>query len=222
MFKASSANPFYGPHQNRTVARAGVNPEQATGAIVMIHGRGATAESILMLADEFDTNGFHLAAPRANGHQWYPYSFLAPVERNEPGLSSGLQAIHDIIADLEEKGIQKEKIIVMGFSQGACLAGEYVARHPAGYGGLILFSGGLIGENVSAENYSGSLRGTPCFVGSSDPDPHIPVERVHQSCDILSRLGASVTKKIYPGLGHTINKDELEEAHKIIDGITRT
>jgi phospholipase/carboxylesterase len=216
MFRANSENPFQGPHQQTGTATAGAGPEEAIAAMVMIHGRGASAESILALADEFDnTETFHFVAPQAHQFTWYPYSFLEPAERNEPGLSSGLQAIYNIVTDLEHKGIPGEKVILLGFSQGACLASEFVARHPARYGGLVALSGGLIGDSVSAENYSGSLEGTPCFVGCSDTDPHIPVERVHESADILSRLNASVTKKIYPGMGHTVNRDEIEEVKKI-------
>lgn len=219
MFRATSENPFQGPHQNIPVARSGIDPDRATGAIVMIHGRGASAESILTLAHEFDTHGLHLAAPRASGHQWYPTSFMAPTEQNEPGLSSGLQAIYDIISNLESQGISKEKIILLGFSQGACLATEFIARHPAQYGGLIAFSGGLIGETVSLKNYSGSLEHTPCFLGCSDIDPHIPRERVHTSGEILESLGASVTVKIYPGMGHTINQEEISKAQLIVRSI---
>lgn len=220
MFRSNSENPFQGPHQNSKTVTAGKAPEDATAAMIMIHGRGASAESILTLANEFsDVEEFHLAAPQAYGHQWYPYSFLVPTERNEPGLSSGLQAIFDIISDLEKNGIPKEKIILLGFSQGGCLASEFVARHPARYGGIIALSGGLIGETVSAENYSGSLENTPYFVGCSDIDPHIPVERVHESADILGSLGASVTKKIYPGMGHTVNEDEIDEINKLIQSV---
>jgi phospholipase/carboxylesterase len=220
MFRANSEKPFQGPHQKSGTVTAGTAPDKAKAAMIMIHGRGASAESILTLANDFDNiEDFHLAAPQANQFTWYPYSFLSPTERNEPGLSSGLQAIFDIINDLEEKGIPKEKIILLGFSQGACLASEYVARHPARYGGLVALSGGLIGDTISAKNYTGSLKNTPYFVGCSDIDPHIPVERVHESADILGGLGASVTKKIYPGLGHTVIEDEISEVKKIINHV---
>lgn len=219
MFKANSDIPFKGPHQDTHTATSGVNPEDAAGAMILIHGRGATAESILTLAHEFETDQLHYSAPQAHQNTWYPYSFLAPTERNEPGLSSGLQAIFDIITVLEKMGISKERIIIAGFSQGACLATEYVARHPARYGGLIALSGGLIGDTVSAENYTGSLEGTPYFVGCSDIDPHIPVERVHDSADVLENLGAEVTKKTYPGMGHTVNEDEVGHINKIIQKV---
>jgi predicted esterase len=221
MFKANSENPFEGPHQKSRTITTGADPQKADGAIIMIHGRGATAESIVTLAHEFDAENFHFAAPQASGNTWYPYSFMAPSKNNQPGLSSGLQAIFNIVSDLESKGIPKEKIIFLGFSQGACLATEFVARHPNHYGGLIAFSGGIIGDgdSVNPENYTGSLDGTPYFVGCSDNDAHIPVERVEESVEVMTKLGADVTKKIYSGMGHTIIRDEIEEAQKIIDSI---
>lgn len=219
MFKAQSGTPFDGPHQQQNPVTKGAEPGKADGAMILIHGRGATAESILMLTDELGENNLHFVAPQAYQFQWYPHSFLAPTERNEPGLSSGLQAIFDMIEDLEANGMAKDKIILLGFSQGACLASEFVARHPARYGGLIALSGGLIGETVSGQNYSGSLDGTPCFLGCSDIDPHIPVERVHQSEKILDDLGAKVTKKIYPGMGHTVNRDEIDQVKKMIQKV---
>jgi len=221
MFIASKENPFQGPHQKSAFARDGEAPENAIGAIILIHGRGATAPSILTLKHELDTEGFHLVAPQASGNTWYPNSFMAPSERNEPGISSGLQAIFNIVTDLEEKGIPKENIIILGFSQGACLASEFVARHPAKYGGLIAFSGGMIGngDSINADNYEGSLEETPYFVGCSDNDAHIPVERVEESVGVMQKLGADVTKKIYPAMGHTIIRDEIEESQKIINAI---
>lgn len=219
MFRANSKKPFKGPHQKQTPVFSGTEPEDAKAVMIMIHGRGATAESILMLADELDVSDLHLAAPQADGFTWYPYSFLAPVQQNEPGLSSGLQAIYDLLTELDSKGFPPEKVILLGFSQGACLASEFAARHPARYGGLIVLSGGLIGEEISSGNYSGSLERTPVFMGCSDIDPHIPVERVHASANILEDLGASVTKKIYPGMGHTVTQDEIEHANDIIRSV---
>jgi phospholipase/carboxylesterase len=217
MFRANSDSHFDGPHQNQPTKTAGAGGENAKGAMILIHGRGASAESILMLANEFNEPDLHYIAPQASGHQWYPYSFLAPTERNEPGLSSGLQVIFDIIKDLENTGIPKEKVILLGFSQGACLASEYAARHPARYGGLAALSGGLIGDTVSAENYSGNLEKTPVFLGCSNIDPHIPKERVDETEKILAGLGANVTKTIYKGMGHTVNDDEISEVKNIIE-----
>lgn len=219
MFRASKESPFSGPHQNEETVIAGAGHEKAAAAMILIHGRGATAESILMLADEFEEESILYAAPQASGFQWYPYSFLAPTDRNEPGLSSGLQVIFNTITDLESKGIPRKKIIIAGFSQGACLASEFVARHPARYGGLLAFSGGLIGDELSADNYQGSLHGTPCFLGCSNIDPHIPLERVHESENILRGMGADAMAKIYKGMGHTINQDEIEEAQIIINSV---
>jgi phospholipase/carboxylesterase len=216
MFRASSENPFKGPHQSGQTVRSGTEPDSASAAMIMIHGRGATAESIIPLANEFGDHNLHLAAPQAAQFQWYPYSFLAPIGRNEPGLSSALQAIHDIRMNLNRSGISDDKIIFLGFSQGACLASEYVARHPARYGGLIVFSGGLIGDTLQPDEYSGSLEGTPVFMGCSDVDPHIPEERVHESASIFEELGAVVEKKIYPNMGHTINEDEIRLTTDII------
>lgn len=219
MFRANSENKFQGPHQHSTPVTKGPSVDRADAAMIMIHGRGATAESILMLADEFNTDGIHYVAPQASQYTWYPHSFLAPTERNEPGLSSGLQAIFDIVTALVDQDMPKDKIVLLGFSQGACLATEFVARHPSRYGGLIALSGGLIGDTLHPEKYEGSLDGTPYFVGCSDVDPHIPVERVDKSAEILGKLGAAVTKKIYPGMGHTVNQDEIGHVKKILRAV---
>jgi len=219
MFRADSKSNFKGPHQNQPAATGGIDKTAARGAMILIHGRGASAPSILTLADELDAGDLFLIAPQASDHQWYPYSFLAPTEKNEPGLSSGLQAIYDIVTDLEKSGIPKEKIILLGFSQGACLASEFVARHPAKYGGLAALSGGLIGDAIRAGNYSGSLEQTPVFLGCSNIDPHIPKERVDETEQILSGLGADVTKNIYKGMGHTVNEDEINHVAEIISKV---
>lgn len=220
MYIANRDNPIQGTHQKEKTIVAGNEPEEAKAAMILIHGRGASAESILTLVNEFEgTENMHFAAPQANNYTWYPYSFLMPIEQNEPGMSSGLQAIYDIMEDLIERGLPREKIVLLGFSQGACLASEFVARHPARYGGLIAFSGGLIGEKVIAENYSGDLEGTPYFVGCSDVDAHIPVERVHQSAAVMEKLGAEVNKKIYPGMPHTVTPDQIKHAQDIINRV---
>lgn len=220
MYRANSDQPIHGPHQEEITIVDEKEPEDASAALILIHGRGASAESILTLASELEgSERMHIAAPQAHNYTWYPYSFLMPVEKNEPGLSSGLQAIFDIIEDLNERGIPKEKIVILGFSQGACLASEYAARHPARYGGLIAFSGGLIGDVVNPENYTGSLDGTPYFIGCSDNDSHVPLERIQQSAEVMEKLGAAVTKKIYPGMGHTVNSDEMMHAQEIVNGV---
>jgi predicted esterase len=207
-----------GPHQGQRVSEAGAPLDRAKAAVLLVHGRGATAESILTLAEEFARPDVAYLAPQAAGNTWYPYSFLAPIEQNEPGLSSGLQALRDVLRRIEQAGIPAERTVVLGFSQGACLALEFTARHARRYGGAVALSGGLIGTGPSEGaappfdkrfDYEGSLDGTPVFLGCSDVDAHIPIERVHQSRDVLEALGGAVTERIYPGMGHTVNEDEV-------------
>ncbi len=218
LFRIDPQNPFQGPHQGQPInerAPAG----RAKAGIILIHGRSAAAQSMLMLADEFKREDIHYLAPQAHKHTWYPYSFLAETEKNEPGLSSGLQLIHDLTQKLVGEGLAKEKIILLGFSQGACLILEFAARHPQKLGGVAGLSGGLIGADVDENNYEGSLEGTPIFLGCSDSDPHIPVERVHQTAEILEQLGGEVEKKIYPDMPHTVNEDEIEQVKELLDTI---
>lgn len=218
LFKASSSDPYSGPHQNQNIAQAGPSLKDAKAAMIMIHGRGASAESIIGLANEFNQNNeITFLAPQANGFAWYPYSFLAPTDKNQPGLNSGLQAIFDLIEKIEQEGISKENIFILGFSQGACLATEFVARHPEKYAGVIALSGGLIGEVVNPTNYLGDLKQTPIFLGCSEIDPHIPKERVEETEQVFKDLGASVAKKIYPGMGHLVNEDEIMHIQGLIN-----
>ncbi len=196
-------------HQTQPILAAGQPLAEAQAAMVMIHGRGASAESILTLADEFDGENFAYLAPQAAGGAWYPQRFIVPVEQNEPYLSSALLRVGEVVNHLESNGIPAEKIILLGFSQGACLALEYAARNPKKYGGIAVLSGGLIGDKVSLENYPGDFAGTPIFLGCSDVDFHIPLERVHESTRILQQMGANVTERIYPNMGHTVNADEI-------------
>ncbi|MFV1882867.1 MAG: alpha/beta hydrolase [Balneola sp.] len=205
------------PHQNQPVAVTGADIDKASKAMIMIHGRGASAQSILALSKEFkNTDDFVFLVPQANGYTWYPYSFLAPTENNQPGINSGLQAISDIITKLNEQGISDEHIFLLGFSQGACLASEFVARNPSKYAGLIALSGGLIGESIDFNSYSGDLGKTPIFMGCSDIDAHIPEERVHESAKVFEKLNAQVTKKLYPGMGHLVNDDEIQHINDLI------
>lgn len=204
------------PHQRQQLLQAGEMFDDAKAAMIMIHGRGATAGNILMLAENLDQPGFTYIAPQAANYTWYPYSFMAPIEDNEPGISSGLQVIADIFQNLEEKGIPYEKTILLGFSQGACLATEYAARNPRRYGGTVGLSGGLIGPEVSAQNYNGSLDGTPVFLGCSDIDPHIPKERVEETAEIFRQLGGDVTMRLYPNMEHTINEDEIDRVKEMM------
>jgi glyoxalase family protein len=208
-----------GPHQGQPVLATGRPLDEAKAAMVLVHGRGATARSILELGTVLDHPDLAYLAPQASGNTWYPYSFLAPIPQNEPGITSGLQAVAEVVSTIEAAGIPAEKIIIGGFSQGACLASEFVARHAQRYGGLLAFSGGLIGPPGMARNYEGSLDGTPVFIGCSDVDPHIPLVRVTETADTLAELGASVTKKIYPGMGHTINQDEIDQALQIVQQV---
>lgn len=178
--------------------------------MLLLHGRGATAESILSLADELAHPDFAYLAPQAAGNTWYPHSFLAPIASNQPYLSSALAAIGEVLERLSEAGIRPRHTILLGFSQGACLALEYAARNARRYGGVVGLSGGLIGPDDTPRDYPGSLDGTPFFLGCSDVDFHIPKERVLHSADILRNLGGEVTTRLYPNMGHTVNQDELD------------
>lgn len=203
------------PHAQARVATAGTPLAEARAAIVLLHGRGASAEDILALARELELPGCAYLAPQAAGHTWYPYSFLMPLEQNEPHLGSALSLIESLLTRVEAEGVDRERVMLAGFSQGACLSLEFLARSGRRMGGVAGFSGGLIGPPGGSRHYPGSLHGTPVFLGSSDPDPHIPVERVRETQRVLTAMGAEVTTRIYPGLGHTINTDELDHARRI-------
>ena len=205
-----------GPHQGQPVRTAGVPLSEAAAAMVMIHGRGATAESILTLAPALAVPGFAFLAPQASGHTWCPNSFLAPISSNEPGISSGMQAIDDVLARIQAAGIPLERSFLLGFSQGACLALEYTARHARHYGGVAGLSGGLIGPEGTPRSYAGSLHQTPVFLGCSDMDSHIPAARVLETAEVMRRLEGSVTARLYPGMGHTINEDEIAEVRNMM------
>ncbi|CAN5843625.1 dienelactone hydrolase family protein [soil metagenome] len=205
---------------------AGKPLAEADRALILLHGRGATAESILPLGVALDLPDFAILAPQAKDFAWYPQRFTAPKEQNEPFLSSALNTVAGLIKQVEAAGIPRDRIVLGGFSQGACLASEFAAQNPTRYGGLLVFSGGLIGAGptVSTEAYqkaySGSLDGTPVFIGCSDVDPHIPLVRVQQTTQILTSLGASVTEKVYPGMGHTVVEDELKAARRVLASLT--
>lgn len=190
--------------------------DAAEKVLIMIHGRGSTAESILSLAGHLKVNDFALLAPQATNNTWYPYSFLAPPSQNEPWLSSALEVLRSIVQDVINKKIDERNIYFLGFSQGACLTLEYVTRNAKRYGGVIAFTGGLIGDKIYTENYNGDFSSTPIFIGTSDPDPHVPVERVNATESILKKMNAEVTKKIYPNMGHTINPEEINYANDIL------
>ena len=205
-----------GPHQGQELATGGEPLDEADAAMVLVHGRGATAQSILQMGRELQEDGLALLAPQAARNTWYPNSFLQPVESNEPGRSSGLQAIADAIERATDHGIPTERVLVLGFSQGACLGTEYVARNPERYGGVVALSGGLIGESIEPEEFEGSLDDTPAFLGCSDVDPHIPEERVHVTTEVLERLDADVEERIYEGMGHGVNDDEVEYVREMV------
>jgi len=207
------------PHRGQPVVTAGRPLDQADAAVVMVHGRGATAESILTLADELGRMDLAYVAPQAAGYTWYPYSFLVPIERNEPHLSSALELLESVTAKLQAAGIPAERTVLLGFSQGACLSLEFAARHAQRFGGVVALSGGLIGPPGTPRDYVGSLDGTPVFLGGSDRDPHVPEDRVHESAEVFRRMGARVTERIYPGLGHTVNEDELSWAADLLGSL---
>jgi predicted esterase len=208
-------------HQNQPILTAGVPLNQARAAMIMLHGRGAMAESILSLANEFDVNGFAYLAPQAANNAWYPYRFLEPIERNEPWLSSALQAIDDLIAYVIAASIPAKRILLLGFSQGACLTLEYAACHAQRYGGLAGLSGGLIGPEIAPQRYAGSFDDTPIFLGCSDVDFHIPLDRVHDSAQALRQLGGDVTERIYPGMDHTVNQSEVDFVNQLLQEVSR-
>jgi predicted esterase len=205
-----------GPHQGQPVRSAGVPLEQAQAAMVMVHGRGASAESILTLAPALNVPGFAYLAPQANGNAWYPNGFLAPISSNEPGISSGMLAIEDVLARVTAAGVPLVRTMLLGFSQGACLALEFCARHARRYGGVVGLSGGLIGPDGTPRSYGGSLEGTPVFLGCSDVDAHIPAQRVRETAEVLRRLAGDVTMRLYPGMGHLVNDDEIATVRRML------
>lgn len=205
------------PHAGARVLHAGSPPADAEAAAILVHGRGGSAEGMLDLARAIAIDGIAWLAPQATGGSWYPYSFLAPLASNEPWLGSALALLDGLLERGAEGGLPRERVALVGFSQGACLAAEYAARNPRRYGGLVLFSGGLIGPPGTPRDYAGSLEGTPAFLGCSDVDPHIPVERVHETARVLAEMDADVDERIYPGLGHTVIEDEIEAARAIVD-----
>ena len=195
---------------------AGKKMGASARALVMIHGRGGTAEDILSLADHLQVNDYTLVAPQATNNSWYPNSFLAIPTSNEPWLTGALALISTAVKELTDAGLSKENIYFLGFSQGACLSLEFVARNAHKYGGVVAFTGGLIGDKIYPANYSGDFDQTPIFIGTSNPDPHVPVERVHATVNILKNMNAAVTEKIYANMGHTINQDEIELANILV------
>jgi phospholipase/carboxylesterase len=190
------------------IIEQGQSPDKASHALILLHGRGGTAQDILSLADEFCDDSYYIAAPQATDDRWYPHSFMAHEELNEPWLSSAVEIVKRLM-DETSKYMPKTHIYLMGFSQGACLALEVSARFATKYGGIVAFTGGLIGRTINEKRYHGNFEGTKVFMGTSDKDPHIPLSRVEESKILMEKMGANVTLKVYKGTDHTINEDEI-------------
>jgi phospholipase/carboxylesterase len=214
--RSKTSNLQNDPHGAQPILTEGPAPEKAVATLVLIHGRGDSAEGILSLYENLGLDDIAAVAPQAYGHTWYPHSFLAPLEANQPFLDSAIKKIDSIINNLISRGVPSERIALLGFSQGACLTTEYLARHPRRYGAAMGLTGGLIGPPGTPRNYPGSLAGTPIFLGTSDPDPHVPVERVQETETVLTRMGAKVELRRYPGMPHTVNEDELDACRDLL------
>jgi predicted esterase len=209
------------PHGGQPVVAGGVPLAQARAAMIMVHGRNAGPRNILDLATRLDRPGLAFAyrAPAAAGNTWYPYSFMAETDRNEPGLSSGLSVLAHLVAEIEGAGIPRRRIVLLGFSQGGCLTAEFAVRNAGRYGGVIVYSGGLIGPEGTVWRHDGRFDGTPVFLGCSDVDGHVPRTRVDETAAVFERMGAAVTQRIYPGMGHLVNDDEIEFTRGLMRGV---
>ena len=208
-----------GAHEDQPLLQEGPELRDATGLLILLHGRGSTARDIMTLSHQFRHEGLAFAAPQADGKSWFPYSFLVSVKQNEPGIPSAMRVIRSLVTEADLLGVPRDKVMVLGFSQGACLALEFAARNPAPYGGIFALSGGLIGPPGTTWESERSLEDTPVFIGCSDVDPHIPRSRIEESGEALSLLGARVTLKLYPGMGHTISGAEIEQVNKLISEV---
>lgn len=202
-------------HQKKIIT-AGKKISEAKKAVIMLHGRGASAQDILSLSDHLNVADFAIIALQATNHTWYPYSFLSAPSQNEPWLSSAIQVIGELVQDIVAQGISKENIYFVGFSQGACLTLEYITRNADKWGGAVAFTGGLIGDQLYKQRYAGDFKGTPVYIGTSNPDPHVPVQRVQESEAVLKSMGAEVTVDIFPNMGHTISQEEVNKANKLV------
>jgi phospholipase/carboxylesterase len=200
----------------KNIITAGKELTKDSKVLITLHGRGGSAKDILSLASYLEVNDFTLVAPQATNNTWYPYSFLVPPTQNEPWLSSALNLLKELLDELNAKEIPSENIFFLGFSQGACLTLEFVTRHAKKYGGVVALTGGLIGDKIYNQNYKGDFQNTPVFIGTSNPDPHVPIERVYATTNILKNMNADVTEKFYNDMGHTINQDEIEQANKLV------
>lgn len=207
------------PHARQPVVTAGPAIEGVDAVLLLVHGRGASADGMIDLYAQLDLPRVAALAPQAANHTWYPQSFLAPIASNQPYLDSALRRLETLVAELVAGGTPSERIAVLGFSQGACLACEFAARHPRRYAAVMALTGGVIGPPGTPRDYAGSLAGTPVFLGSSDPDPHVPFERVRETQAVLSAMGAKVELRRYPGMPHTINEEELLACRALLEGI---
>jgi predicted esterase len=204
------------PHAGQPVLHAGASLQVARLAMIMVHGRGASAHDMIGLSQEFSEPEVAYLAPQAARSTWYPFSFLSPIAQNEPGITSGLNVLARLLQSLERDGLTADRVVLLGFSQGACLALEFAARFARRFGGVIGLSGGLIGPEVTERNDGGTLAETPVFLGCSDRDPHIPLARVHETASVFRRLGAAVDERIYPAMGHTVNEDEIQAVRALL------
>jgi predicted esterase len=209
-----------GPHQGQPVLTAGAPLDQASAAMILVHGRGASARDILTIAAAVDTPGFAYLAPEAAGGAWYPNRFMEPIETNQPWLDSALELLGEILTGVEKR-LPDDRIVLLGFSQGGCLALEFGARNARRLGALVGLSAGLIGPDGTPRDYPGSLAGTPVFLGCSDVDPHIPAARVVESGKVLEALGGEVRVELYRGLGHEVNQDEVEIVRALMAAVLR-
>ncbi len=206
------------PHFGNTVLTAGTPLDTAPAAMILVHGRNASPANILDLFEQLGRPRLAALAPAAAGGSWYPLSFMSPRELNEPGITSGLFVLESLVTALMSGGIPAHKIVLLGFSQGACLSSEFAVRHPRRYGGVMALSGGLIGQpGTTWDDVAGDLGGTPVFLGCSDVDAHIPAARVLESEVVFRRIGANVTRRLYPGMGHLVNDDEIQEVRRVVD-----
>jgi predicted esterase len=209
------------PHAGQRVETRGAPLGRARAAVICAHGRNAGPRDIIGIADVLENERVAYFAPAAAGNTWYPYSFLSPIQQNEPYLSSALSTLDRLVGWVEEQGMPASRIVLLGFSQGACLSSEYAVRHARRLGGVVAYSGGVIGPPGTLWEYPGSFEGTPVFLGCSDVDAHVPLARVNETEQVFRRMGAEVTKRIYPGMGHLVSEDELEFTRTLLEGITR-
>ena len=208
------------PHEGQPLVEAGLPLGRAPVVVIMVHGRNAAPANILDLALRFDRLNLTYLAPAAADRTWYPNSFMADIESNEPGISSGIAVLASLVGKVEATGIRRSGIVLAGFSQGACLVSEFAIRHASPFGGVLVFSGGAIGPPGTRWNYDGSFDRTPVFLGCSDQDAHVPASRVRETADVFARMGANVTLRIYPAMGHLVNDDETDFAQRLLDAVT--